>query len=621
MGQDMPDIVGSAGTVDTSELIDRLARQAELTAGAIDRFSLRLVIVNQDLRIVLANPAYCRQRGIECDEVVGAGIDSIFPQSLLEFAGLKAAIQSTFDTGDGVQWSGYRYATTDHGERTLNIRLDAMDLARGGRHVMLTIEDVTQRHRQLYELSVLQQVSQAMLGLLELPRLLHAILTGITAGGAVGLGFNRAFLMLVDEETGMLGVEMAVGPTNVEEASQIWKNVSDQYKSIDDFLADYDSMEQPQESHFYQLVASLRLPAKSELLPGFALSTSNTVNVVNAATDDRVPREFRELLGANEFVVAPLVARGRGIGVVYADNLISKRPISRADVQLLTSLTNHAAMAIDSASAYEEVQKRAAELGEANAQLTAAQGRVVAAERLAAIGEMTAIIAHEIRNPLSTVGGFVNLMLRKPDDPDRIKRYAAIVYDEVTRLENILGGLLALSRPARLKFRWSDITDIIIDAVEQLRQTLERDDIDISVECDPHLPPIYIDRDQMRQVIDNLMHNAIDAMPNGGRLSLTAFATRENEKHVLVTVGDTGVGIEPENVEKIFKTFFTTKESGMGIGLALCRKIVHDHGATMNFQSEVGQGTTFRLEFPTEYDELRTAGIADEDPEGGSKGE
>ncbi len=607
---------------ETARLLEQVTRQKAFYESAIAALPVRLLVLDEQLNILLANPAYCQQRGVPVEEVQGRNIADLFPESLLHDAGLHAAITSTLETGERVQWSGYRYTTSDHGERTLNVRLDPVPGPGGRRNVLLTLEDVTERHRQLYERLVLQQLAQAMLGMLDLPRLLHAILTGMTAGGAVGLGFNRAFLMLVDEASGMLKAEMAVGPTNADEATKIWSDVTTDYATIEDFLADYDSLPPAEQNQFYAIVSHLEMALEDAAkLPVSVLYNGQTAHVVDAANDPRVPDDFRRLLKADEFVVAPLVVKDRKIGVAYADNFISQQPISQADVQLFTSLANHAVLAIDRAETYEQEQRRAQELEEAYRQLKDAQERSLHSQSLAAIGEMTAIVAHEIRTPLSTIGGFAGLMLRQADDQEKVQCNARIIYDEVLRLEKILSGLLAFSRPSQPRFHWYKICEILHESVDMITKKLGTTSVEIAVRCHQRLPRIYIDRGQIHQVLDNLMRNAIEAMPDGGSLSLTAAA--ELDKRIVVKVADTGIGIPQAHLDKVFDTFFTTKSSGMGLGLALSKKIIHDHGAEMLVDSQPHQGTTFTLIFPTDYNDLQAAGIAEEqaDENGTTKGE
>ncbi len=584
-------------------------QQSGFCERALVALPVRLIVLDADLRIILANPAYCGPRGVAREDVEGRHIDELFPASLLDGAGLRDALRATIQSGESVQWSGYRYRTEDHDERTINVCLSRF-LDDGDRPLlMVTLEDVTERHRQLYERSLLQQIAQAMLGMLQLPRLLHAILTGMTAGGAVGLGFNRAFLMLLGDDD-VLRTEMAVGPSDPGEARQIWSQVSGNHTSIEDFLADYDALRETGESRFLTRCGELEIPlGEPDMLPASVLFDGRTAHVIEADRDPRVPEYFYTCLEANEFIVAPLIVKDRRIGIAYADNFISRHPISESDRQLFTSLANHAALAIDRAAVFEEAQTRAQELEEAYRQLEAAQEQTLRAESLATIGEMTAIVAHEIRNPLSTIGGFANLMLRQADDRLKVQRNARIIFDEVMRLEAIVNGLLTFTRPGQPRFRWCRPHDLLSETLEIIENKLDVGDVKIEVICPEELPQIFVDIGQVRQVLDNLCRNALDAMAGNGRLTIEG--SPGDGGTVVISVSDTGAGISPEDLERIFDTFFTTKETGMGLGLALSQKIAQDHGAELKVESEEGVGTKFSLIFPTDYDELLSRGIVE----------
>ncbi len=557
---------------------------------------IRLLVLDRDLRIVFANPAYYTPRGLTCEEVVGRSLDELFPKEILDDAGLRAAIESSFETGEPVRWSGFRSYTPDHRERVVNIRLDPCEGPDGQPYLVLSIEDVTERHRQLYERTLLQDIMRAMLEARDLDQLLHAILTGMTAGGAAGLGFNRAFLLLVDEDEGVLRGEMAVGPETPEEAYRIWSQLSRDHRTIEDFMADFDKLPPPDQRPLARIVRQMVFPlTDSEHLPVYALVRNETVRVSNASQDPRVPDKLRELLGVEEFVVAPLVVKEKPIGVALADNFVTQRPITENDMHLLTALANHAALAIDNARAHEEVRRRAEELQEAYQKLKQAQEELVRAKQLAAIGEVAEIVAHEIRNPLSVMGKLAAGILRKPTDIERVKKNAEVIRQEAMRLERILRELLEFRKPEAGPREPVAPAELIEKAAVFAQSEIEGKNIKLRVEVEPDLPRIMVNRDRMEQVLLNLIRNAVEAMPDGGVLTLRA---RREPGAVCLDVSDTGHGIPPERLEEIFDAFVTTKPTGTGLGLALSRAIVVGHGGDICVKSKPGEGSTFSVRFP-----------------------
>ncbi len=565
----------------------------------------RVLVIDRDMTIRYANPAYCKMRDVSLDEIVGTSLEELFPATILTEAGLAEAINNTITHQDHTRWFGYRQPTADHRERIIDIRLDPCtcedeDL------VLLTIEDVSERHRQLYERDIIQQISRVMLSIVNLPRLLHAILTAMTAGGAAGLGFNRAILLLVDEEAGMLKGEMAVGPRDAQQAYEIWSQIElKKPHTLDDLLANESELPASEEQPLHDLVEQLQFSLEeTDVLPAAVLAKEQTVHVTEGANDPGVTGHLCELLQTNDFVVAPLVIEGQAIGAVIADNFVTHEPISEADVQLLNTLANHAALAIDRARAYEKLQQRAEQLEEAYEQLATAQKEKIEAEKLAAVGELTAMVAHEIRNPLATIGGFTRSMLRNPEQVERILRNSQIILEEVERLEHILSRLLDFARAPSSGMVLDRIEPLIEYACQVTESMAEQADVDVRVNVEQDLPEVFLDHDQFQQVMVNLIRNAVEAMSDGGVLEIGA---RRSEESVELYVSDTGAGISEEHVDEIFDLFYTTKPSGTGLGLALSQRIVERHGAELKVSSEKGKGTTFVIALPIPTEGNKTA--------------
>jgi len=569
---------------------------ASLLEAIVASMPARVLVVDRELTIRYANPAYCKMRGVSRAELVGSNLADFWPDSLMEEGGFAEAITNAMANRQHIQWSGHRYGTPDHGERLIEVRMDPC-LCNGQELVLLTIEDVSERHHQLYERNVIQQISRAMLSIVNLPRLLHAILTAMTAGGAAGLGFNRAILLLVDEEAGMLKAEMAVGPRDAEQAYEIWSQIElQEHRTLDDLLANDAELPAREEQPLYDLVEQLQFPLhEADLLPITALSKRETVHVTEGTGAPRIDERLHQFLGTDDFVVAPLLIETEAIGAVIADNFVTRDPISEADVQLLNTLANHAALAIERARAYEQIQQRAEQLKQAYEELEAAQQEKIEAEKLATIGEVTALVAHEIRNPLSTIGGFARSMQRDPSDAGRVVRNSQIITEEIERLEQMLSHLLDFTKapsgelvPHRL--------EPLIDYAYQMTESLADDtNVKVQTEVEEGLPEVFLDREQCQQVLVNLIHNALEAMSDGGVLKIGA---RRADDSVELYVTDTGKGIGEEHREEIFDLFFTTKPSGTGLGLALARRIVQRHGAELRVETEEGKGSTFVVAFP-----------------------
>jgi len=231
--------------------------------------------------------------------------------------------------------------------------------------------------------------------------------------------------------------------------------------------------------------------------------------------------------------------------------------------------------------------------------------QLIESDRLIAIGELAASIAHEFNNPLQIILGYTQEVLSEINLSQPHHESLKVIEGETRRCAELIRNLMEFARPAQSNLRPSDIELIISAAVKITRSYLEKSRIRIAVEIQPDLPPIAAESNQLQQVLLNLFFNAVEAMPQGGDLTIRATSRplregsgRQNEE-LTVAVSDTGTGIEPAALPKIFRSFFTTKQKkGMGLGLSICERIVKAHRGRISVESAPGKGTTFYLHFP-----------------------
>ena len=307
----------------------------------------------------------------------------------------------------------------------------------------------------------------------------------------------------------------------------------------------------------------------------------------DALTDPEVNPEILGWFESKAFASVPLVAKGRSIGLIAVDNRFTERPITSTDIGFLNLLSNQAALAIENSRLYSNLQ-------EINTQLLNTQNRLIQSEKLAALGEVVASIAHEIKNPLVSIGGFVRRMERNLQDNSSEKKYMRIVLKEVNRLENVLNETLAYSKEIPPPSRAQDINRIIEDSLSILEGEIQERNISVSKELDPNFPPLPSEPEQIKQVFLNLFVNAIQAMGSDGHLSVKTWVKKEEKREFLqIEVGDTGGGIAQENLDNIFNPFFTTKQNGTGLGLAITHKIITRYGGEIEVINRPGAGATF----------------------------
>lgn len=221
---------------------------------------------------------------------------------------------------------------------------------------------------------------------------------------------------------------------------------------------------------------------------------------------------------------------------------------------------------------------------------------VTRAKNLESLGAMSAGLAHEIRNPLTSIRGYAQFIKSELSERKDLAEDISIIIDEVDRLNKLTQRFLSFARPERPDLNKGDINRIIEDAVKAVSKELLQSHIDIRLKLN-ELPPILVDRDQIEQVIINLVVNSIQAMEGGGILEISTLHISDLDM-VEVAVRDTGKGISMEDYEKVFEPFYTTKDKGTGLGLAICSRIIENHNGFIMIQSEQGKGTTFIIRFP-----------------------
>ncbi len=256
----------------------------------------------------------------------------------------------------------------------------------------------------------------------------------------------------------------------------------------------------------------------------------------------------------------------------------------------------------------QNLRRKSSEIGRLNTELenslenlTRMQEKLVEQEKLSALGRFTADVAHEIRNPLTAVGGLARRLEKLLPDDTREKNYSNLIISETTRLESILRDVLTYSEKMENHFERQDLNKPVAEAAPFFCDSCEENRIILAEKYEEKLPPTYLHSRHVKQAVGNIMTNAIEAMPDGGTLGI---ATAREEEHgiewLTVTISDTGEGIPQDSLDYIFEPFHSTKKTGIGTGLGLpiANKIMEEHRGFIRVTSEPGKGSSFKLFFP-----------------------
>ncbi|MGD9652599.1 MAG: ATP-binding protein [Candidatus Dadabacteria bacterium] len=327
-------------------------------------------------------------------------------------------------------------------------------------------------------------------------------------------------------------------------------------------------------------------------------------------SDDRYKHDSEELL--DEFdrftasIFVPVFFKRQLIGFIVLGDKKSKLSYTSRDVNLLRILANQSAIAIENALAFKLVEDYAKKLEKTNVELKDMQTQLVHAEKMSAIGQLAAGVAHEIRNPLNIIEGaryYLSTYMVNEENAETVGEYLDYIKQEIDRTNRLIDSLLKFSKAEPPYFEKVDINAVIDNVVILVRKQLSDNNVNLSTKLDPGIPMIMADPNQLWQVFINIILNAIQAMPKGGSLVVeTSLGYSDSgpapSRNVCITFEDTGVGIANEDITRIFDPFFTKKDMGTGLGLSIAYKIIEKHSGRIIVSSEKDKGTVFTIELP-----------------------
>ena len=446
---------------------------------------------------------------------------------------------------------------------------------------------------KISELSILNEISEVLASTTDLNIVLNVILAGATSHQ--GLGFNRAFLLLLNADRSFLEGRVAIGPANEEEAQKIWGGILGKNLSLRKTLQSYTDIDKKKDTHVNNIAKSIKISLNDEnniLIK--AVNSKESHNVKDAANNPSVPKEFLNKLNVNEFAITPLIAEDIVLGVLLADNAITKKPIEDRDIETLRAFAINASLAIEKSELYKINEEKVLELDIAYRELKENRDRLIRAEKLAAVGEMSATVAHGIRNPLVAIGGFARRLFRNENKESTNKKYLRIIVEEIDRLEMILSELLSFIRPQKLRLEKISLNEVVEKSLQIFTFEFEKRNVVMEKDLSP-VPKLEIDSGQFNRVLQNMFNNAMDAMPEGGRLRIV---TGMKDSFIRLSISDTGIGIPEEDLENVFHPFFTSKSTGTGLGLAVCNQIISIHNGHISLARNEEQGMTFNIYLP-----------------------
>lgn len=452
------------------------------------------------------------------------------------------------------------------------------------------LDNKTLEIRFMHELGVVLQSS------MDLEEVLSVALTAITAGK--GFGMNRAFLLLADRESGMLNGYLAIGPRNLEEASQTWSEILSNDMDLKTLAQNFRQNKLSAErAKFRDILEQLTLPLSNHNHVVIkSLDSKHPVLIDNAFNNPEVDPDFARLMGVDSFLLMPLISRYRRVGMIIADNCITHRRITDEDMHSLETFSFPVAFAIERASLYDKLQIELNRATEAGKKLKEQQELIVRMENMALVGRITSSIAHSVRNPLMIIGGFARSMLKNTPSTDPKRDFIESIVSETHQLESVLDEILNYSDSLYPVKDFWDATQLIEASLRDTSDTLVSRGYASGYSAEPDLPAVYIDFKQLSYCLRTILLSDINGIGEDRTIAISICHYGDS---VIINIEDRSRNLTQAELDHILVPFSETRDLGAGLGLALCKTMLDKQGIPFRAQALPEAGIIYSITLPT----------------------
>jgi len=331
-----------------------------------------------------------------------------------------------------------------------------------------------------------------------------------------------------------------------------------------------------------------------EGVAGRVIQTGESVVMQDVNTEKNFSNKFDTKTGfeTRSMICMPLILRDKPIGALQVLNKRSGEPFTDADQELLTIMSQQIAVALDNAKLYRRLEKKF-QLTEQELKTT--QEKLIRSERLSAMGNLVKGVAHEIRNPITTIGGFSSRLKKELKEEPKLQKYVNIIIEESKRLENIVTEVHEFAGVQSATMNLDDMKEVLDQVVTEFGEQARKQDIKLIVKIDKDIPSTLMDASQITKALSNILENALESMPHGGKLTLEAKLDGDS---IVTSIKDTGCGIARENLDSVYDPFFTSKTRGAGLGLTMVYQILMNHNGEIKIRGQEGVGPTVTIRFP-----------------------
>ena len=438
-------------------------------------------------------------------------------------------------------------------------------------HYQKQLELTNFRTQFLHQLNL--KMNSAYLNSIELDTVLQSILVGITA--KEGLKFNRAFLLLFNQDHSELQGKMAIGPPSKADANEVWQRIKEDNMHLTDILDKIKTSSMDDNEELNTIVRNLKFPAKEhDQILIEACRKRLSIHVQNGQYKGKIISEILlNSLQEDDFIITPLFSHNKSLGVIIADNFVTAHCISEDDINSLEIFASQASLAIEHSHLYMDMQNKITELENVTQELEKNKDLLIDAERYSALGHMSAQLVHAIRNPITSIGGIARLLGKKYPD-EKVQKFLDMMIMESSKIESTLDDLFSFVGNEKPKKVMQPLSPLINKSIMLFYGSMKKQSIHHQLNITPPAPELFMDQRLIRQMLLHLIRNSIESMPFGGLLTISCT---EQDSKIIITIEDSGNGVVDKNLDRIADPFFTTKTYGTGMGLTLVEKIVAEH--------------------------------------------
>jgi hypothetical protein len=291
-------------------------------------------------------------------------------------------------------------------------------------------------------------------------------------------------------------------------------------------------------------------------------------------------------------ICVPLLLRNRPIGALQVINKKSGEPFNRSDLEILFAIAQHVSIAMENANLYRRLEESFAVTTQ---ELRITQEKLIRTERLASMSNLVQGVAHEVRNPITTIGGFARRIKKELGDNRKFEKYVDIILNETARLENIVKRVRDFTEAQSYSPTLTRVGPLVEEVLESATPLADQLAVRIVKDIAPDLPQVRLDSSQLTVALANIVENALEAMSQGGTITLSAL---REDRSLVLTIKDTGCGIPKDQLTAIYDPFVTSKSKGVGLGLTIVHQVMSNHHGDIRITSEVQKGTVVTLRLP-----------------------